>query len=363
MARILGVPLHVSPAWLLIAVVLVALYAPAIGDRVPGIGLAGSYAVAAAFVGLLLVSVLLHEIGHALAALRLGVGVTGMTLWMLGGFTELEHEPRTPGADFLVAAAGPAVSFLLGGVGLGALAVLPDPGVGRELAFQFAFTNLAVAVFNLLPGLPLDGGQLVRAGVWRLSGNRDTGTVAAGWGGRVVAVAVICLAAVSGYLGASTTGLLLTVLVGAFLWTGASRALRSARLNRRLPHLHARALARPALLVPADLPLAEATRRAEEAGARAVVVCDAAGTPTGIVSGHAAAAVPAARRPWVPVSSVARSTAPGTVLPAHLSGEPLLRALQAHPAPEYLVVDDDRVVGVVVDTDVAAALQHQGSLR
>jgi len=78
--RILGVPVYVSPAWLLIAVVLVALYAPVLGERVPGITATGSYLLAAAFVGLLLLSVLLHEVGHAVAALRLGVGVRAITL-------------------------------------------------------------------------------------------------------------------------------------------------------------------------------------------------------------------------------------------------------------------------------------------
>jgi Zn-dependent protease len=317
---------------------------------------AGVAAVAAVgFVLLLFGSVLLHELGHALTARRLGIRVRGMTLWALGGYTEMEHEPRGAGAEFLVALAGPLVSFAVGGVAAAGAFVLPDGSAAAELAGQLAFMNLTVAVFNLLPGLPLDGGALVRAGVWRLTGDRNAGTVASGWAGRAVAVLVILGALALGYLRGGT-GVLFTLAVGVFLWLGASQAIRAGETARRIPLVEARALARPALAVPADVPLAEAGRRAVEAGVRDVVVTDSAGTPVAVVSTPAAAAVPVERRPWVPVSSVARSLEPGMIVPAHLRGEPLLRALRAHPASEYVVEDGDRVVGVLVATDVAAML-------
>ncbi len=364
--RILGIPVHVSATWLIIAVIIVIAYAPLVESRLPGISTGAAYATAAGFAVLLFVSVLLHELGHAVVAKRQGIGVRAMTLWMLGGYTEMEREPHTPAGEFLVAAAGPAVSFLLGGLGLVGVVLFDQGGVSYELALQVALSNLSVAVFNVLPGLPLDGGSLVRAAVWRLGGSRNTGTVVAGWSGRIVAVLVI----VSGLLlslgdgpGLGTTGLIFTLMVGVFLWFGASQAIQAGRLAVRLPLLDARRLARPCLTVPGDLPLAEALRRAQEAGARSLVVVDADGVATGVVAEHAASAVPVERRPWVPVSSVARTLEPGMIVPADLTGEGLIRALRVHPTTEYLVSEADRVVGVLVTTDVADTLDPKGSTR
>ncbi len=360
--RILGVPVHISVAWLVMAVLLVVVYAPVLQGRLPGVAVSQAYLVAAAFVGLLLASVLAHELGHAVTAQRLGIRVRAMTLWMLGGYTELEREPSTPAGEFLVAVAGPAVSLALGAFGAAVAAVTPDGGIPHELAIQFALSNVLVGIFNLLPGLPLDGGSLVRAGLWRLTGDRHGATIASGWTGRVVAVLVLAGGAALGATW-SSTGVLLTIAVGVFLWIGASRAIRVGRLARRLPLVAASKLASPFLGVPSDLPLAEAQRRAEAAGARSLVVVDGAGRPTGVVSGPAAAAIPPERRPWVPVSSVARTVEPGMIVPAHLTGEQLLRALHAFPSTEYVIGDGDRVVGVLVAADVADTLDPRGSRR
>jgi Zn-dependent protease len=363
--RLFGVPIYVSATWLIIAVVIVAGYAPLVQERLPELSAGAAYLTAFGFVVLLFLSVLLHELGHAVAALRLGVGVRAMTLWMLGGYTEMERDPRTPGGEFAVAAAGPAVSFVLGVAGLVGLAFLDD-GVARELALQVTWSNLAVALFNLLPGLPLDGGSLVRSLVWKIAGNREAGTVAAGYAGRGVAVLVIVgglALALGDSPSLSQLGLVFTIMVGIFLWFGASQSIRAGRLSRRLPMLDARRLARPALTVPADLPLAEALRRARAAGARGLVVVDPDGTATGVVAEHAATAVPEDRRPWVPVSSVARTLEPGMIVPADLTGEGLLQALRTHPTTEYLVSEADRVVGVLVTTDVAETLDPKGSTR
>jgi len=362
--RILGIPVYVSATWLVIALVIVVGYAPLVQVRLPELSTVAAYATALGFVVLLFASVLLHELGHAVTAQRLGVRVRAMTLWMLGGYTEMEREPRTPAGEFLVAVAGPIVSFALGILGLIGVVTL-DGGVAHELAVQVAFSNLSVAVFNMLPGLPLDGGSLVRAAVWKLAGNREAGTVAAGYSGRVVAVLVIAggLALALGSGNLSQIGLIFTLMVGVFLWFGASQSIRAGRLSRRLPMLDARQLARPALTVPPDLPLAEALRRAQDASARALVVVDTDGTATGVVAEHAATAVPAERRPWVPVSSVARTLEPGMIVPADLTGEGLLRALRTHPTTEYLVSEADRVIGVLVTADVAETLDRKGSTR
>jgi CBS domain containing-hemolysin-like protein len=134
--------------------------------------------------------------------------------------------------------------------------------------------------------------------------------------------------------------------------------LRQQGLHDRLPHVSARGLSRRALSVPADLPLAEAVRRAQEAGARGLVVVDGAGRPTGVVSEAAVSATPLARRPWVSTGSVSRAVQEVQFVPARLAGEALLHRLQQAPASEYIVVDaDGGITGVLATADVAAALK------
>jgi CBS domain containing-hemolysin-like protein len=130
----------------------------------------------------------------------------------------------------------------------------------------------------------------------------------------------------------------------------------SARVRRRLPSLRARALARRTLVVPHDLPLAEAVRRAQEEQAGSIVVLDASGSPSAIVNEASVLATPEDRRPWLPVSAVSRSLEPGLTIPADISGEPLILAMQKAPATEYLLVDrDGGIFGVLVTEDVDKA--------
>jgi Zn-dependent protease/CBS domain-containing protein len=383
---VFGVPVRIAPSWLIFALVIAAGYAQIVAANLPQLSVAGTYAVAGLFVVLLLLSVFLHELGHAVVSQRLGIRVRGMTLWMLGGFTEMEREAPRPGAEFLIAVVGPVVSLVLGGAGLAARAALPAGTVAAELASQVALANLAVGVFNLLPGLPLDGGRVLQAGVWKLTGSRRRGLIAAGWAGRVLAGMVVLAAVIPLLMGgrALGTGVVFTVLIAFFLWSGASQALRSAGLTDRLAGVSAGSLARPALPMSPDTPLGEALRQAAVAGARAIVVVDGQGRPTGLVVEQAVAAVPPERRPWVAVGTVARGLQPGHVLSADLIGAEVIRAVQASPTSEYLVVtpaaatpqlltpaspggvggsslsSDARVVGVLVASDLAEALNRRG---
>jgi Zn-dependent protease len=354
-----GVPIYVGATWLLVAGLITIGFQPFVRDRLPELGEGGAYLVSGSFALLLYGSVLLHELSHALTARRLGIGVRGITLHFLGGVTEMTEEPRTPGREVAVSASGPAVSLVVG-IGAWALAAPFDRSVAELLLVQLAWANVVVGVFNLLPALPLDGGHLLQALVWRVTGDRGRGVVTAAWAGRVLAglVALVpFLLAVRGEGGPSIVGILYALLIATFLWSGASQSLAVAAFRRRLPHLDAGALARPAAIVAADTPLAEAVRRAHGAGAGALVVADAAGWPRGLVSEAAVAATPEERRPWVSAGAVARTLAADLVLPATLTGEALVRRLQEAPASEYLVVaEDGRLVGVLATADVEAVL-------
>jgi CBS domain-containing protein len=152
---------------------------------------------------------------------------------------------------------------------------------------------------------------------------------------------------------------LLAGMVALFLWTAASSALQSARARSSLPALVARKLARRALAVPDDLPLAEAVRRAREAEAGSLITVTGAGRPIGLVSEAALVATPEERRPWVAVSTVARTIEPGMSLPATIEGEQLVRAMADMPAHEYLLVEDDgSVYGVLSALDVERAFRQ-----
>jgi CBS domain-containing protein len=157
--------------------------------------------------------------------------------------------------------------------------------------------------------------------------------------------------------GGDVTGILLGAFISAWMFSGANAALKNARVASRIPSLTARSLARPAVAVGGDVPLAEALRQAEAVAASDLVVVDAGGHPVAIAQQNAVAAVPIERRPWVPVSSVSAALDPRAALPADLAGMGLLQAMQDVPAAHYLVVEPGgALVGVLSTSDVEAAL-------
>jgi Zn-dependent protease/CBS domain-containing protein len=358
-ARPFGVPVDVTPTWFLVAALITYGFAPTVARAVPGIG-DWRYAVSLAFALLLYLSVLVHELSHTVVALQAGIPVRRISLHLLGGVSEIERPAPTPGREAGIAAAGPAISLVLAGVGFGVAELLEPQTVGRLLARALMVSNLVVGIFNLLPGLPLDGGRVLSAAVWRVTGRRHTGTVAAAWLGRGVAVVVLLLPFLLA-LGAQESLDLVDVvwgaLLGGFIWVGASQSLQQAGVQERLPGLSARGLTRRAIPVPADLPLSEAVRQAHEAGAKALVVVSTGGDPVGIVVEAAVTATPAERRPWVPVGDLSRRLEPGHVVRADLTGEDLVSTMTRQPASEYLVVEaNGDIYGVLATADVERAL-------
>lgn len=356
--RIGGIP--VSVPWSgVIGVLLIAwLWLPQFrfvaGGRTEQLVLAGVFAV------LLYLSILAHELAHAAAARSFGYPVRSIVLWVLGGFTVYERRDVSPGREAVIAAAGPATTLVLAAACWWASRVTGTDGTVGVLLWSLAWGNAFMGVYNLLPGLPLDGGAILKSAVWGLTGSEPRGGLVAAWSGRVVAVSLVAVPVVLIVAGGGQPSLSLLMTAGLFaviMWTGASQALRRARLEARLPAVSAAALARPVLTVPAELPLAEALRRRDAAGAAGLLVVDPAGRAVALVHAAAVDATPVERRPWVPVSAVARTLDPATVLPVGLGGEDLLERLGAFPAGEYLVVDDrGTVTGILVAADVERAL-------
>ena len=349
-ARPFGIPVYVSPYWFLIAGVFIVIYANDLSTSLHG---NIRFVVAAAFVVLLYLSVLVHELSHSVVARGYGLPVRRILLYPLGGVSEIDKEPQTPLREFCVSAAGPALSLLLGAVGWG-LAQVVNTGVTGSLVRQLMYANIIVGIFNLLPGLPLDGGRMLRAVIWKFTGKPATATIAAAWAGRALAIALLVIPFYSGRLsGGDMVSTLWVAVIAAFMWIGAGQSIRATRFRERLPELQARRLARRAISVPASTPLAEAIRQADESRARAVVVVDHDNKPIAIVNEAAVMATPPQRRPWIDAGSMARSIEPNLILPADLSGMALLEAVKRAPASEYLLVESDGdVFGVLAARDL-----------
>ncbi len=356
LGRPFGIPVYISPYWFVIAGVFVFIYANDLAATLHG---STRFVVAAAFVVLLYASVLVHELSHSVVARGFGLPVRRILLWPLGGFSEIEREPPTPGREFLVSAAGPALSLILAAIGYGLTHVTAAGTVGGTLVAQLMWANLVVGGFNLLPGLPLDGGRMLRAVIWKVTGRPSTSTIAAAWAGRVLALGLFLLVLappVQARIGGDMVTVVWLAVVAAFMWTGAGQAIKATRFRERLPGLQARRLARKAVSVAADTPLAEAIRRADESQARAVVVVDHEDKPIAILNETAVMATPPQRRPWIEAGSLARTLEPSMVLPADLSGMALLDAIRQAPATEYLLVEPSgQVYGVLAARDVDRA--------
>ncbi|HVE64356.1 MAG TPA: site-2 protease family protein [Mycobacteriales bacterium] len=352
--RPLGIPVFLSPSVLLLAVLVTVQIAdhPDLAAR-SGTARAAVGLVAAV---LLALSILLHELGHSAVALAMGIPIRRITLFLFGGIAEITREPDTAAKEYLVSIAGPLVSLTLGGLGLVALELTSGPEAAVLFGYA-AFINVALGVFNLLPGLPLDGGRVLRAAVWQARGDRLVATRVAARSGMVLGVLLGGAGLIAIVTGDGLS--IFTLLIAYFIYSGARASLAQSGVARLVPSLDVRSLTRPVLPVTADLPLAEALRRAA-VDERRLLVVDAEGTPSAVISSAAVAAVPTDRRPWVSVGSVSRRLVTGLVLDSRLEGEAVLSALRSTPASEYLVVDDEGgVVGVLAARDVARRLAPQ----
>ncbi len=267
--RIGGIPIRADFSFLLIAVFFAYINWLRFDQEYPNLSGQGGLALATLATVLFFASILFHELGHAGVYRAMGVPVIGITLWMLGGATYANAEARRPWQEALVAAVGPGSSAAIGGVFLVAAAVLGGPQSG-PLAGMFKWLgemNLLLAVFNALPGYPLDGGQLVRSGLWKLTGDRTTATQIAARIGQGAAVLFIALGVWSfATRRAVITGLPIAplglALIGWFMLQAAGQAIRDESRRAVLRRTTARdVMGDPPPTIPGDLPASEALDR------------------------------------------------------------------------------------------------------
>lgn len=235
--RVRGIPVRIDVGWLLIFGLiswsLASGYFPSV---LPSQSPLASWVQGVVAALLLFASVLLHELAHALVALRLGVPVAGITLHLFGGVSQLESEPETPRAELLIAIVGPLTSFALAGVTYGVGRMLTGPPWAEALAAYLGVVNLVVGIFNLVPAFPLDGGRVLRAILWAWSGRADLASRLASRIGSVLALLIIVLGLVRALTGEVLGGIWL-VLIGLFLHQAASAASELVSLRSRLEAL------------------------------------------------------------------------------------------------------------------------------
>ena len=284
-----------------------------------GSTLHGLFGLHAAIVGTIafLISILLHEFGHALTARRFGVETASIQLWALGGVARLSREPSSPKAEGWIAVAGPLTSVAIAVVSLSAWWALGADASNSEFVALLAwlgFTNAVLAIFNLLPGAPLDGGRIVKAVRWAMHGSRYRAMREAGRAGTVLGWALAGLGLVLLLRGQSGFALM---AIGLFVAMNARVEIAVARVAERIEGVKVRDLtwfgvAAAGTDMDADSMLWDRRRLGMAGG---VAVTDSFGRPQGIVLEDEMWAIPADQRPWVmltqlmtPVDRIARAT-------------------------------------------------------
>lgn len=357
-----GVPVFLSASWFLIAAIIVLTFGPDVQANLPRLGAGGGYLVAFVYAVLLAVSVLCHEAAHAVVAHRCGYAVQRIVVNLWGGHTAFSAPAPTPGRSALVSVSGPIANALLALAGL-AVTPLLSPGVPRLLGLAWTISNAFVAVFNLLPGLPLDGGFLVDALVWRITGRRSAGMVAAGWGGRLITVAglgyFVVLPLLSG--GLSLWGVAWFAFIGAFLWAGASSAITAGKSLQVLEAIPLRGVLRPVVPVGLDAPAAAIPGRLAAVAPDAVpVLVDPAGRPQGLVDPAAWQRMPAAQTGTAPAGALLLRQPTGWLAPydprSDATVAPYLAALVENPYGVVVLTDPPGApVAALTATDVERA--------
>lgn len=349
-----GFDIVVSPSWFLSVALIVALATPVVRQLVPGIGAVGATGVSLVLALLLAMSVLLHELGHCLAAYLGGIPVREVRLYLVGGVSELGRSPASPREEALIAGAGPAVSAVLAAACWALKDLAPDRSVGWLILIEMAVANGIVAVFNILPALPLDGGRVARAVIWKLAGRRRPGTIVGVAGGFAVAAALVVWAATFVSLG-NRPGILqaaIVVVMAGFVAAGAWGE-RPARRARDLPAgVTLFALARRAVPVDAAQPASAAL---DVPGDAAIVVIGADGRAIGIIDRDSAARR-SARAPGTTSSAVATPLeAEMIVRPGDAASAVVERVFDLRLPFVALLREDGTVGGVVTRADIERA--------
>ena len=357
------VPIYIGRTWPLIALLIVVGFGPTISQAHPEWGM-GAYAIALAYALLLLVSVLIHEAAHAITGQLCGYRVRQIVADLMGGHTSYDTEDATPGRSALVAAVGPLSNLILALLGQLFLNYAPADSATELLLRAFTWSNAFVALFNALPGLPLDGGFIVDALVWKITGNRASGLKAAGWCGRIVAVLLVVWALWPVVTAGSTTSLWTlgwVLFIALFLWRGASAAVTVGHNRQFLSGIKVADVVRPAVVADATTPLAQLPDTHTPS-----VLLDADGHIHALLMPDAHVTVPMERRAMLPAAALGHAVEPSTIVDITSTDADItaiLGGFEGDVPPNFVVVTRTNVhpaqiLGTVARADVERAMAH-----
>ncbi|WP_406411365.1 site-2 protease family protein [Streptomyces sp. NBC_01614] len=302
------------------------------------------------------VSLLAHELAHAVVARRNGVEVDDIVLWLLGGAARLKSEASSPGAELRIAGVGPLVSLLLGGLftlGAWLLDLVSAPGIVVEMVAWLAGINVLLALFNAVPAAPLDGGRLLRAFLWWRTGDRLRATAGATTAGRAFGWLLVLLGLIA-FVTSGAFGGLWLALIGWFLIAAATAEGRQAQLRGVLAGVPVQdAMTPEPLTVPADTTVADFLTGARYRYRHSAFPATDDGAPVGLVTLDSARKVPQAEARVVTVREVMVPLSETTVVEPDSPLADLLPRMEPGAENRVLVVDDDTLVGIVSLSDVS----------
>ena len=370
--RALGIPIHVHASWFVVFFFVTwSLATGYLPETLPGLSAPRYWGMGGIAALLLFLSVLLHELGHSYVALRYQIPIKQITLFIFGGMAHMGKEPPSPRAEFLIAIAGPLVSLILGAGCLGgAMAV---ESLFARSGFQglivlgslLGMVNVQLGLFNLIPGFPLDGGRVLRAGLWAWNKdfNRATSQAALVGIGFGVALgligAVLMVGAWSGALGHSiaTNGGWL-IFIGAFLFSAALASRRQAALRTSLASVTVRQVMvhRVVTLLP-DMSVQDAVDQYFVAhGFGGFPVCEE-GQVLGVVTVRDVQALPTALWPWRRVREIMRPASPAFCIPPDWSVMQAMERMVQGGWDRLVVMENEKIVGLVTRSAIAHFLQ------
>jgi len=307
----------------------------------------------------LLASILAHELGHALMGRRHGLEVDSITLWLFGGLAQLEGELPSARIEARVAGIGPAISLFVGVVGIGAAFLFGTTTMVGALFGWLGLVNLVLAVFNLLPGAPLDGGRLLHAFIWGRTGDRHRATRSASKAGRFIGFGLIGLGLLEFLLG-SVVGGLWTSTIGWVLVTAAGAEARHGEAQSGLQGLRVGQIMEPTTPVPDWLVVEEFVLRYVLPSRQSIfLLVGFDGRPSGYVTIKDLSKVGEDDRLVQPVRRYALSLADVPVVSPHEPAKGILSARQAALSPVLaLVVDEREPVGIVTRAGISSAIER-----
>ena len=365
--NLFGIPFYINPSWFFVLGLVTLTYGTELGQSFE---LGGILPWILGFVAAILLfsSVLAHEVGHSFVAIAQGIPVKSITLFIFGGLATLEKESETPLQAFLVAIAGPAVSLLLFILFATISFSLPLAAPIKAIISLLAYINLVLALFNLIPGLPLDGGNVLKSIVWKITGNPNKGVIFAGRVGQAFGWLAIILG------GLSLVGIRISpfsdiwsLFIGLFLLQNAGFAAQSAAVSEKLSNYTAEdAVAEDSPIISASLTLREFVNDyvIGKDKWRKFLVTNEEGHLIGEIATEDLKQIPTSQWPEIKVEELIKESVDITTVKSNQSLMEVIQLIEKQNLSELAVVKEDGVVvGLLEKASIINLLKQEAEAK